>query len=120
MSWLDTTSILVNNCVVCVFNIDPPVPQNVDINQFTSSSVSISWTESSSDCVTGYRYNVSSEENQILDTTSNSPVTVDPSYDLYYVVINSFDTANRNSSDSDTECIYFNGERVHTIIHLPY
>ena len=94
----------------------------MDINQFTSSSVSISWTESSSDCVTGYRYNVSSG-NQVLDTTSNSPVTVeglDPSYDLYYVVINSFDTANRNSSDSDPECVYFNGEHVHTIIHLSY
>ena len=99
--------------------IDPPVPLN--INQF--SSVSISWTESSSDCVTGYRYNVSSEDHQILNTTSNSPVTVEglvPSYDLYYVVINSFDAANRNSSDSDTECVYFNGEHVHTIIHLPY
>ena len=107
-----------------MFNVDPPVPQNVDINQFTSSSVNISWTESSSDCVTGYRYNVSSEDNQsILDTTSNSPITVEglvPSYDLYYVVINSFDAANRNSSDSDSECIYFNGEHVHTIIHLPY
>ena len=105
-------------------HIDPPVPQNVDINQFTSSSVSISWTESSSDCVTGYRYNVSSEDNQsILDTTSNSPVTVEglvPSFHLYYVVINSFDTANRNSSDSDPECLYFNGEHVHTIVHLPY
>ena len=92
----------------------------MDINQFTSSSVSISWTESSSDCVTGYRYNVSSEDIQILDTTSNSPVTVGglvPSYDLYYVVINSFDTANRNSSDSDPECVYFNGEHVHTILY---
>ena len=75
MSWLDTTLLLVNNCVVCVFNVDPPVnvPLNVDINQFTSSSVSISWTKSSSDCVTGYRYNVSSVNNQVLDTTSNSP-----------------------------------------------
>ena len=106
-----------------MFIADPPVPQNVDINQFTSSSVSISWTESSSDCVTGYRYNVSSEDTQILDTTSNSPVTVEglvPSYGLYYVVINSFDAANRNSSDSDTECVYFNGEHVHTILYLPY
>ena len=106
-----------------MFNVDPPVPQNVDINQFTSSSVSISWTESSSDCVTGYRYNVSSEDHQILDTTSNSPVTVeglDPSDDLYYVVINSFDTANRNSSDSDTVCLYFNGEHVQKILYLPY
>ena len=93
----------------------------MDIDQFTSSSVSISWTESSSDCVTGYRYNVSSEDTQILNTTSNSPVTVGglvPSYDLYYVVINSFDAANRNSIDSDTVCLYFNGEHVHKIIHL--
>ena len=106
-----------------MFNVDPPVPLNVDINQFTSSSVNISWTESSSDCVTGYRYNVSSEDNQsILDTTSTSPVTVEglvPSYDLYYVVINSFDTANRNSSDSDPECIYFNGEHNYTYNYTP-
>ena len=107
---------MITNCVVCV---DPPVPLNVEINQFTSSSVSISWTESSSDCVTGYRYNVSSEDTQILDTTSNSPVTVEglvPSYGLYYIVINSFDTANRN----DTECLYFNGEHVQKILYLPY
>ena len=103
----------------------PASPEGVTIHTdtFTSSSVSISWTESSSDCVTGYRYNVSLEDHQILNTTSNSPVTVEglvPSYDLYYVVINSFDTANRNSSDSDPECVYFNGEHVHTIIHLSY
>ena len=93
-----------------MFIVDPPIPQNVEINQFTSSSVNISWTVLLSDCVTGYRYK--SEDSQILNTTSNSPVTVEdlvPSDVLYYVVINSFDTANRYSSDSDTVCFYFNG-----------
>ena len=97
-------------------HVDPPVPQDVDINQFTSSSVSISWTESSSDCVTGYRYNVSSTATTIVQSTSDPAVTtvtvegLVPSDDQYCVVVTTIDTANRYSSDSDTVCLYYNCE----------
>ena len=96
----------------------PVSPQNLTIHTdtFTSSSVSISWTESSSDCVTGYRYNVSSTATTIVQSFSDPAVTtvtvegLIPSDDQYCVVVTTIDTANRYSSDSDTVCLYFNGE----------
>ena len=95
----------------------PASPQNITIHTdtFTSSSVSISWTESSSDCVTGYRYNVSSTATTIVQSTSDPAVTtvtvegLVPSDDQYCVVVTTIDTANRYSSDSDTVCLYYNG-----------
>ena len=97
----------------------PASPQSVTIltDTFTSTSVNISWTESSSPCVTGYRYNVSSaaiEDNIIMEFNStDSTVVIEglvPSDDQYCVVVTATDTANRNSSDSDPACFIFNGE----------
>ena len=93
----------------------PNSPEGVAIHTFTNSSVSISWTESSSDCVTGYRYNVSSTATTIVQSTSDPAVTtvtvegLVPSDDQYCVVVTTIDTANRHSNDSDTVCLYFNG-----------
>ena len=96
----------------------PVSPQNLTIHTdtFTISSVSISWTESSSDCVTGYRYNVSSTATTIVQSFSDPAVTtvtvegLIPSDDQYCVVVTTIDTANRYSSDSEIVCLYFNGE----------
>ena len=108
-------------CTLLLFYIlgIPASPQNLTIHTdtFTSSSVSISWTESSSDCVTGYRYNVSSTATTpIVESTSDPAVTtvtvegLVPSDDQYCVVVTTIDTANRYSNDSDTVCLYYNGE----------
>ena len=98
----------------------PTSPEGVTIHTdtFTSSSVNISWTESSSDCVTGYRYNVSSTATTIVQSTSDPAVTtvtvegLVPSDDQYCVVVTTIDTANRYSSDSDTVCLYYNGRYI--------
>ena len=95
----------------------PASPEGVTIHTdtFTSSSVSISWTESSSDCVTGYRYNVSSTATTIVQSTSDPAVTtvtvegLVPSDDQYCVVVTTIDTANRENSSNDSSCILFNG-----------
>ena len=95
----------------------PASPKGVTIHTdtFTSSSVSISWTESSSDCVTGYRYNVSTATTIVQSTSDPAVTTVTveglvPSDDQYCVVVTTIDTANRYSSDSDTVCLYYNGK----------
>ena len=113
---------------VSAFIIDadiPPSPSDLTIHTdtFTSSSVSISWTESNSSCVTGY--NVSSVLLQSI-TTSDTTVTVEglvPSDDQYCIVVTTIDTANRSSSDSDPVCFVFNSElvvvvRLHSFILL--
>ena len=79
-------------------------------------SVSPGRTESSSDCVTGYRYNVSSTATTIVQSTSDPAVTtvtvegLVPSDDQYCVVVTTIDTANRYSNDSDTVCLIFDSE----------
>ena len=79
----------------------PDSPSNVIIHTdtFTSSSVNISWTESSSPCVTEYRYTVSSTTINST-TTSNSAVLegLVPSDDPYCVTVAAVDTANRTNS----------------------
>ena len=68
---------------------------------------------SSSNCVTGYRYNVSSTIVQSTSDPAVTTVTVEglvPSDDQYCVVVTTIDTANRYSSDSDTVCLYFNSK----------
>ena len=100
-----------------IFPDIPASPEGVTIHTdtFTSSSVSISWTDPSSDCVTGYRYNVSSTTTTIVQSTSDPAVTtvtvegLVPSDDQYCVVVTTIDTANRYSIDSDTVCLYYNG-----------
>ena len=94
----------------------PDSPSNVIIHTdtFTSSSVNISWTESSSPCVTEYRYTVSSTTINST-TTSNSAVLegLVPSDDPYCVTVAAVDTADRTNS-SDPVCFIFNGkENVH-------
>ena len=102
-----------------IIHIDLPAsPHNITIHTdtFSSSSVSISWTDSSSDCVNGYRYNITSAATTIVQSTSDHAVTtvtvegLVPSDDQYCVVVTTIDTANRYSSDSDTVCLYYNGE----------
>ena len=97
----------------------PDSPSNVMVNTdtFTSSSVNISWTESSSPCVTNYRYNVSSTT---IDSTTTSNSTVleglVPSDDTLCVEVATVDTANRTNS-SDPVCFVING-RVHTALFI--
>ena len=98
----------------------PASPQSVTIltDTFTSASVSISWAQPPPDCVTGYRYTVSSAANEddiIMEFNStDSAVVIEgglvPSDDQYCVVVTAIDTANRNSNDSDPACFIFNGE----------
>ena len=98
----------------------PDSPSNVTIHTdtFTNSSVNISWTESSSPCVTNYRYNVSSTT---IDgtTTSNSTVLegLIPSNDTLCVEVATVDTANRTNS-SDPVCFVINGKHLLSIIKL--
>ena len=73
---------------------------------------------SSSDCVNGYRYNVSSTATTIVQSTSDPAVTtvtvegLVPSDDQYCVIVITIDIANGSSNDSDTVCFYFNGMRI--------
>ena len=98
-------------------HISPDIPLSpsdltIHTDTFTSSSVSISWNESDSSCVTGY--NVSSVLLQSI-TTSDTTVTVEglvPSNNQYCIVVTTIDTANRSSSDSDPVCFVFNSESV--------
>ncbi len=89
----------------------PDSPSNVTIHTdtFTNSSVNISWTESSSPCVTHYRYNVSSTT---IDSTTTSNSTVLDGLVLSDVVhcieVAIVDTANITNS-SDPVCFVFNG-----------
>ena len=108
-----------------LYSSGPPAsPEGVTIHNdtFTNSSVNISWTESSSPCVTSYRYNVSStaiEENIIMETSSNSVMVegLVPSDDQYCVVVTAIDTANRNSSGSDPSYFIFNS-KYHSVMVL--
>lgn len=101
-----------------LFILGPPANSEGVVIYFTSSSVNISWTESSSSsssCFKGYRYNVSStaiEENIIMETTSNSVMVegLVPSDDQYCVVVTAIDTANRTSNGTDPSCFIFSGE----------
>ena len=92
----------------------PDSPSNVTIHTdtFTSSSVNISWTESSSPCVTNYRYNVSSTT---IDSTTTSNSTVleglVPSNDTLCVIVATIDTASRTNS-SDPVCFVINGKYI--------
>ncbi len=96
----------------------PDSPSNVTIHTdtFTNSSVNISWTESSSPCVTNYRYNVSSTT---IDgtTTSNSTVLegLIPSNDTLCVEVATVDTANRTNSSDPAICFVFNGKHLLSI-----
>ena len=116
-NYLTVYYVLSDKKLIFFFALGPPAsPEDVTIHTdtFTNSSVNISWTESSSPCVTSYRYNVSStaiEENIIMETSSNSVMVegLVPSDDQYCVVVTAIDTANRNSSGSDPSCFIFNG-----------
>ncbi len=92
----------------------PDSPSNVMVHTdtFTSSSVNISWTESSSPCVTNYRYNVSSTT--INGTTTSNSVVLEglvPSDDTLCVEVATVDTADRTNS-SDPVCFVFNGNYI--------
>ena len=98
-------------------------PEGVTIHTdtFTSSSVSISWTESSSDCVTGYRYNVSSTATTIVQSISDPAVTtvtvtvegLVPSDDQYCVVV----TAISSGESTSPSCFIFNSKSHKSVIN---
>ncbi len=84
----------------------------VHTDTFTSSSVNISWTESSSLCITNYRYNVSSTT--IDDTTTSNSVVLEglvPCNDTLCVIVTAIDTADRTNS-SDPICFVINGKHI--------
>ena len=95
--------------ITTVITPDSPGVVIVDPDSYTSSSVSISWTESPSVCDTTFSYNVSSTNTNDGTTTSNNAVLGDlvPSDDPYGVIVTATDYTTRTSDES---CFLFNGE----------
>ena len=98
-----------NSFIITVIIPDSPGVVIVDPDSYTSSSVSISWTESSSGFDTIFSYNVSLTNT--IDgaaTTSNKTVLGDlvPSDDPYRVTVTAIDYTTRTSDES---CFLFNG-----------
>ena len=100
--------------LISAFSSDPPSPPvNITVS-FTETTVDITWTPSSissSQCITSYTVNTTTNNTNNFNTTDTSisiPLT-GLSAGMYCISIASIDTANRIGTHSEQECFELTG-----------